>query len=343
MIDTSYLKVLQEQDTIMNEYFESVEEIDAIVNPITVAGIRRNQEMELGIFTESADDAYMESVKDAVTTLGNKIIEIINRIKDFIKSIPTKIKESSWNKADTDKKMEMVKKKDPKRYNEIKVYVDKGMLDFNSFKSMNEFYANFDDLMTTLEKKDADEKSIRGKFEKLKKTFENNKKTVEAVAASLGLIATGATIAVNYVKFRNETDKRIADEVKRTADEGKKRVQKMEIIEGILNDKNNPVDGHYKATIAANANLLYEQQTKLHVSKLTALRSYIGNHFDKIATSLSKDKDLDKKAAAAKNAYAKDITAEHDRLKDVVSNATSRYLNRTESVGDIYKHNMSKK
>ena len=33
MIYTGYLKTLQDQDTIMNQYLESVHEIDSITNP----------------------------------------------------------------------------------------------------------------------------------------------------------------------------------------------------------------------------------------------------------------------------------------------------------------------
>ena len=339
MIYTGYLKTLQDQDTIMNQYLESVHEIDSITNPIKVAEMRRNQEMELGIFTESGDELFQESVKDAVTTLGNKIIEIINRIKDFITGIPQKIKEASWNKADIDKKMQMVKKEDPKRYNDIKVYVDKGMLDFNSFKSMSEFYDNFDKLMDELEKKDADEKSIKAKFNKFKETLVKNKETIATVSAVLGLAATGTAIAVNYAKFRNETDRRIDNEVKQISDKADKGIQRAQILREKI--ESGEAKGHFEQTMLANALVEYEKETKLSVSKLTSLRAYIYNRFDKInINKYIKRYDMDKNdvsklsAENAKIATTK-LGKEINRLHKVKRNNNSLYLGRSEMRGQI--------
>lgn len=339
MIYTGYLKTLQDQDTIMNQYLESVHEIDSITNPIKVAEMRRNQEMELGIFTESGDELFQESVKDAVTTLGNKIIEIINRIKDFITGIPQKIKEASWNKADIDKKMQMVKKEDPKRYNDIKVYVDKGMLDFNSFKSMSEFYDNFDKLMDELEKKDADEKSIKAKFNKFKETLVKNKETIATVSAVLGLAATGTAIAVNYAKFRNETDRRIDNEVKQISDKADKGLQRAQILKEKI--ESGEAKGHFEQTMLANALVEYEKETKLSVSKLTSLRAYIYNRFDKInIDKYIKRYDMDKKDVSklsAENAMraTTKLSKEINRLDKVKQNNSSLYLGRSEMRGQI--------
>ena len=339
MIYTGYLKTLQDQDTIMNQYLESVHEIDSITNPIKVAEMRRNQEIELGIFTESGDELFQESVKDAVTTLGNKIIEIINRIKDFITGIPQKIKEASWNKADIDKKMQMVKKEDPKRYNDIKVYVDKGMLDFNSFKSMSEFYDNFDKLMDELEKKDADEKSIKAKFNKFKETLVKNKETIATVSAVLGLAATGTAIAVNYAKFRNETDRRIDNEVKQISDKADKGLQRAQILKEKI--ESGEAKGHFEQTMLANALVEYEKETKLSVSKLTSLRAYIYNRFDKInIDKYIKRYDMDEidvsklSAENAKIATTK-LGKEINRLHKVKRNNNSLYLGRSEMRGQI--------
>lgn len=339
MIYTGYLKTLQDQDTIMNQYLKSVHEIDSITNPIKVAEMRRNQEMELGIFTESGDELFQESVKDAVTTLGNKIIEIINRIKDFITGIPQKIKEASWNKADIDKKMQMVKKEDPKRYNDIKVYVDKGMLDFNSFKSMSEFYDNFDKLMDELEKKDADEKSIKAKFNKFKETLVKNKETIATVSAVLGLAATGTAIAVNYAKFRNETDRRIDNEVKQISDKADKGLQRAQILKEKI--ESGEAKGHFEQTMLANALVEYEKETKLSVSKLTSLRAYIYNRFDKInIDKYIKRYDMNKNdvsklsAANAMRATTK-LSKEINRLDKVKQNNSSLYLGRSEMRGQI--------
>ena len=49
-------------------------------------------------FNESAEEIELieESVTDVIRTIGNKIIEIIKKVRDFIKNIFQKIKTASW-------------------------------------------------------------------------------------------------------------------------------------------------------------------------------------------------------------------------------------------------------
>lgn len=335
MIDTSYVQALQEQNEIQRVYEESVNEINAITNPITIATMRREQEMELGIFTESGDDLYMESVKSAVTALGDKIIELLQRLKDFITGIPDKIKNASWNKADVDKKMDMIKKDDPKRYEAMKVYVDKGMLDFNTFKSMKDFYAGFDDLMDELEKKDADEKTLHGKFEKFKKSLVKNKDAIAATAAVLGLVATGTTIALNYKKFRNESDRALSNDASRQADRANIMHARMDKASKIL--AKDGVEGNMKMTILANTELEVERQLNANVSKISILKANLYTKFDKLASKFMKDPD----AVRSKNmdSLKKATTKERYRLYKVRSNNRSIHINNTAYQSDMAKKN----
>ena len=338
MIDTSYVQALQEQNEIQRVYEESVNEINAITNPITIATMRREQEMELGIFTESGDDLYMESVKNAVTALGDKIIELLQRLKDFITGIPDKIKNASWNKADVDKKMDMIKKDDPKRYEAMKVYVDKGMLDFNTFKSMKDFYAGFDDLMDELEKKDADEKTLRGKFEKFKKSLVKNKDAIATTAAVLGLVATGTTIALNYKKFRNESDRALSNEASRQADQANRMYARMDKASKIL--AKDGVKGNMKMTILANTEVEVERQLNANVSKISTLKANLYTKFDKLASKFMKDPN----AVRSKNmnSIKESTRKERDRLYDVRSNNRSIHINNMAYQSDLAKkHDMT--
>ena len=338
MIDTSYVQALQEQNEIQRVYEESVNEINAITNPIRIAAMRREQEMELGIFTESGDDLYMESVKTAVTALGDKIIELLQRLKDFITGIPDKIKNASWNKADVDKKMDMIKKDDPKRYEAMKVYVDKGMLDFNTFKSMKDFYAGFDDLMDELEKKDVDEKTLRGKFEKFKKSLVKNKDAIATTAAVLGLVATGTTIALNYKKFRNESDRALSNEATRQADEANRLYARMNKASKIL--AKDDVKGNMKMTILANTELEVERQLNANISKISTLKANLYTKFDKLASKFMKDPD----AVRSKNmnSIKESTRKERDRLYDVRSNNRSIHINNMAYQSDLAKkHDMT--
>lgn len=333
MIDTTYVQALKEQEEIQRVYEESVEEINAIVNPIKIATMKRQNEMELGIFTESAEDLYTESVKDAVTALGNKIIEILGKIKDFITGIPDKIKNASWNKADVDKKMDMIKKDDPKRYEAMKVYVEKGMLDFNTFKSMKDFYAGFDELMDELEKKDADEKTLRGKFEKFKNSLVKNKETIATAAALLGIVATGTTIALNYKKFRNESDRALSNDAAKQADKANYLHARMDKASRVLAKGN--VEGNFKATILANTALEVERELNANVSKITTLKANLYTKFDKLASKFVKD------STAVRNKNMKNLRTsamnERDRLYKVRSNNRMMHINNTAYQSDLAK------
>lgn len=318
MIDTTYVQTLKLQDEINHAYLESVQEIEAITAPVVVANMRKTQEMELGIFTESADEVYTEGVKEAISALGDKIIEIVNRIKEFIKSIPDKIRQATWNKADVDKKMNMIKKEDPKRFETLKVYIDKGMIDFNTFDSMKDFYAGYDELLAELKKKEVNEKSLKGKLEKIKTSINKNEKTIRNVAAALGIVATASTIVYNYMKFRNEGDKYLNNQAEKIADASQQRAREYEKLAKIV--ESDDIQGTTKASVAAQALAELERETKMNVSKITSFRAAMWKRFDSIATKLSK-----KVSTIDKANLKKEYSDESARLSTVASFNRSNY------------------
>lgn len=318
MINTSYLQMLKVDEDIQHVYLESVQEIEDIVAPIRVLEMKRQQEMDLGIFTEAADILYTEGVKEAVTKIGDKIIEIVKRIKDFIKSIPDKIKEATWSKSDVDKKMNIIKKQDPKKFEEIKVYVDKGMLDFNTFESMKKFYDGYDELLAELKKKEVDEKSLKGKLEKIKTSLNNNSETIKNVAGVLGIVSAAGVIAYNYMKFRNEGDKFLANQSEKIADASLNESRKYEELVKIVNEDS--IQGTTKASVAAQAIAELERRTKMNISKITNLRAFLWKKFDGISNSLTKNtKKYDKTELAS------EYSAEAKRLKSVAGFNRNNY------------------
>ena len=66
-------------------------------------------------FNESAEEIELieESVTDIIRTIGNKIIEIIKKVRDFIKNIFQKIKTASWEGKSDERKLELLAKKNP--------------------------------------------------------------------------------------------------------------------------------------------------------------------------------------------------------------------------------------
>jgi hypothetical protein len=228
-------------------------------------------------------------VKDAITKLGEKILEIIQRIRDFIKGIPNMFKESKWDRADVEKRADMVRKADPKRYEELKVYIDKGLLDFNTFSSMKDYYKNIDDLLDELKKNDVDENSLKGKLEKIKSWTDKNSDRIKTASVIIGIAGTGVVIALNWKKFRNESDKNLENESARQGDAALKYAKKFEemyhIIENNGNNSGKKPDvnpnSHTKAYVLAQLEAAYEHNTKVNVSKITKLRLHLWGAFDK--------------------------------------------------------------
>ena len=320
MIDTGHLQIIKDQEEINQSYLESVQEIENIISPVKIAEMRRNQEMELGIFTESSDEAYMEGVTEAITKLGNKIIEIVNRIVEFIKSIPEKIKEATWNKADVSKKMEMIKKEDPTKYDTLKVYIDKGLLDFNTFDSMKKFYDGYDELLSDLKKKEVNEKSLKGKLEKMKSSVNNNSDTIKNVSAIVGIAGAGVLLACNFTKFMNEFDKWCENQTEKFADRAQRSSRNAEIMAKVIQTDKELENCSTKASVIAQATAEVEKMTKMNVSKITSLRASLWKKFDKLASTVLKDKD-----PVNTTKIGLEYSKEANRLKGVASYNRSNY------------------
>jgi hypothetical protein len=283
MINTAYVNSSIVNESIEKLYMETVDEIHDIVSPLQIAQMQRNDMLELGIYEESADSYFEESVKDAVTKLGEKILEILNRIKEFIKNIPNAFKEAKFSKADVDKKADMIRKADPARYEQLQVYVEEGLLDLNSFESMKDYYKNVDDLIDELKKKDVNEKSLRGKLEKVKKGIEKNGDTIKTISIIVGIVGTGATLALTWRRFRNAGDDRLAREEQLQANAAQKRVQELERVQRMIDnpganniDMNANTRGYVTAQLAAEL----ERTTKINISAVTRLRLAIWRRFD---------------------------------------------------------------
>ena len=282
MINTNYLQMLKVDEDIQHVYLESVQEIEDIVAPIRVLEMRRQQEMELGIFTEAADTLYTEGVKEAVTKIGDKIIEIINRIMEFVKGIPDMFKNRGWDKADVVKRANMLKKDDPKKYDELKIYINKGMIDFNTYESMKDFYASYDDLLSELKKKDADEKTLKGKLDKMKKSLEDKEKAVKTVSTMLGLVVAGTTIALNIPRILTTVDQFLQGQSARMADKLQKQSHDGRMLANTIKNEISGSDGYVKGSYLAQGLALCEEKQKGSISKMANLRVFLWKKVDSI-------------------------------------------------------------
>lgn len=211
MIDTSFVHAYDESCAIDAEYNQNMTDINSCIGSIALADIQKRDLQSLGIFTESKENYYEESVASAVRSLGNKILEILQNLKDFIKDSIQKVKTKNWKKKDTDVKLARLKRNNPDAYNKLKFAVDTQGLDLNSFKDMKEFYSSIDEVLANIDKATIDPKSLKGKIEAAKTKLDNNSGTVKNVAAVLGLVVTAGGFVVTLKKYDQAKKKMYAD------------------------------------------------------------------------------------------------------------------------------------
>jgi hypothetical protein len=270
----------------------------------------------------------------------------LNCIKEFIKNIPNAFKEAKFSKADVDKKADMIRKADPARYEQLQVYVEKGLLDFNSFESMKDYYKNVDDLIDELKKKDVNEKSLRGKLEKVKKGIEKNGDTIKTISVIVGIVGAGATLALTWRRFRNAGDDKLAREEQLQANAAQKRVAELERVQAML-DK--PVDKDSGRNIDLNANTKgyvtaqlaaeLERTTKLNISAITRLRLALWKKFDATVGRLHKTnpgKDELDKALKKESSRVDSVSAFHrgnynNQVENALRNAQILMQNRVQN------------
>jgi hypothetical protein len=326
MINTAYINGFAGVIEDTKLYEETVNSIEDIVNPLRILKMQREDQMDLGIYEESADDYYEESAKDTITKLGSKIIEILNRIKDFIKNIPNMIKDVKFTKSNVEKKADMIRKEDPKRYEQLQVYVEKGLLDFNTFDSMKDYYKNVDDLIDELKKKDVNEKSLKGKLEKVKKGIEKNQDTIKTVSVLVGIVGTGAAIAVNWKKFKSYGDDKLQTDTRNQSDAAFKRVQELEMVQRSIDHPTiEMTSAHTKGYVAAQLAAELERNTRVNISAASKLRVAIWKKFDQ-AVGVVKQNPVDIEGMAS------NIATETDRMRNVAQFNRANYNTQVENV-----------
>jgi hypothetical protein len=333
MIHTGFVHAADIDYEAQRVYEENVAEVDEILANIYLQSSRMDTLKEFGI-TESVDDEYYtESVKGAVSAIGQKILDIIQAFKDFVKGIFDSFKQKSWNRKSTEQKLAKIKKEDPSRYNQLQFYVDKGLLDFDSFKDLSDYYKNIDKVLEEIKKSDVDPESIRGKLNAAGKKLEANKDKITTTAAILGLVATGTTIIYNVSRIRGDKVNRLANEAHNTEVMSNKSMQNIRnSLDSLEGDPNNK-DFVTKQALLHNIAADVDKKSKVNISKRLSLSAIIWSKIDKIAETALKVSDPIRQKSSKYKSVArikgenydgveKDFTNELDRLQSV--NQSSR-------------------
>lgn len=157
---------------------------------------------EFDLFTEDGEQGLMESAKNTITRLGQFVMSIIRRLRDFISQQIQNWKTRAWNRKSDEEKFREIEREYPKEVGDLRVAVDRGMLKFSTYKDMKDFYENIDQLMIDIRKHNIDPKSIRGRWESIKTKMENNRSNIETFVKVLGLVVSAGGLYVTWKKWK---------------------------------------------------------------------------------------------------------------------------------------------
>lgn len=236
---------------------------------------------------ENDDDFYISESegKNIFEKIGEKLIEISKKFVKAIEIIAEKIKELMFKGKSDSQKLEALIKKNPSYANEIKIAFDKGALDLNDIKSLNELDKAFDEIMKLSKRENVDPKSLKAKWNKAKDKFEKDSKSWNIVKVATATTATiTALLALKkFIPNCKEATKHSEDLIK------KSRIEDQKIREELLKSKPESKDyGKWRFLLDAN---MYRKGKIVEVennkySILKKLQISISNAIDKA----SKDK-----------------------------------------------------
>ena len=240
MINTAFVHTLDDDYITESAYKQNAQDINQIIFGMELL-VRQNADLKaFDLFTEAKEEFFMESIKESVTKLGDKIIQIFSDLKERITGMFGKFRENDWKKKDNDKKIEMIAKRDPKTAERVQIALERGDLDMNDFKDIKTFFEECDKVLDDLEKKAIDPKSIRGRWEKAKKKVSDNKDNIRIVCTVIGAVATAGTFYFKYNQYKENKQKALvkeSEQIEKLADKERKRItNRIKVLKAMSRD-----------------------------------------------------------------------------------------------------------
>ena len=225
-------------DMLFREYAAEMDvinsDIDFICYDMTMFEERVNIEQEI---TGSVNDTlmleYEDKKKNFFQKIGEAIITIFEKVRTAIQSAIDKVKEIAFGSKSDLQKLDTLIKKHPELKNEIVAAFNSGALDMKDIKSLKELDAAFEEIIRMSKEKDIDPNTLKGKWEKAKKKFQEDEKSwnVSKIANVTKTVFTAGTLVLtfggvlkknkDYLEKSNRENKELEAELeKRLRDEG---------------------------------------------------------------------------------------------------------------------------
>ena len=173
---------------------------------------------------------FMESKgKNIFEKIGNAIIEIFKKLGDLIKSVKQKFKDMRFKTKGAIEKIDIVCKDNPELKDKVICAYNKGDLKVADIKTMKEMESAIDEIFKLARQKDVDPKTLRGKFEALKKKAKESDKSAIVQGSKSLVYVVSAAGALYEFKKRVLDARKVADECdKRNAENHKNFIKAYE-------------------------------------------------------------------------------------------------------------------
>lgn len=143
---------------------------------------------------------YEEKKKNFFQKIGETIITIFEKVRAVIQSAIDKVKEIAFGSKSDLQKLDALIKKHPELKDEVVCAFNSGALDMKDIKSLKELDDAFEEVMRMSKEKDIDPNTLKGKWEKAKKKFQEDEKTwnVSKIANVTKTVLTAGTLALTF-------------------------------------------------------------------------------------------------------------------------------------------------
>ena len=192
-------------DMLFREYADEINDLYDDINftCCEMALVEERVDIEQEI-TGSVDETlmleYEEKKKNFFQKIGEVIITIFEKVRAAIQSAIDKVKEIAFGSKSDLQKLDTLIKKHPELKDEVVCAFNSGALDMKDIKSLKELDAAFEEVMRMSKEKDIDPNTLKGKWEKAKKKFQEDEKTwnVSKIANVTKTVLTAGTVVLTF-------------------------------------------------------------------------------------------------------------------------------------------------
>lgn len=179
-------------------YAQNINDINRIIEDYDIREAQQNILTGFGMFAEAQDDSFIESAVTTVRKLGETILQIIAKLKEFISDCVANLRGVTIKRQALGKDMIRIEAKNPELAGKIKVAITAGDINFSTMKGISDYYKEIDKIVDDIEKNKLDPKSFKGRLERAKRILVSNKETITTISSVIGIVSTISTLAINW-------------------------------------------------------------------------------------------------------------------------------------------------